>query len=117
MSRLVLKPFVQQKPKKAKKDSSYLGRVAALPCIICDMHGLPQNSRTTVHHSIHGRYGNLKKSDSNTLPLCDGHHQGMFDTTKVAVHREPARWKRLYGFDYDYIEQVRERAGHEGEDK
>lgn len=94
------------KPAKSKpsgKDPVYLGRVAKLPCAICHHHGMPQLSPTQVHHCIHGRHGFRKVPDRQTIPLCEGHHQGDFDTSKIAVHREPKAWKQAYGEDRDYI--------------
>lgn len=62
-----------------------------------------QTTRTEAHHPIHDRYGNRKVADEMTIPLCDGHHQGLFDTTKVAVHREKDRWRELYGPDHEWV--------------
>jgi len=94
---------IRQKSPKAKPNPAYLAKVRALPCIICTSFGLPQNSATTAHHPIHDRYATRRVPDEMAIPLCDGCHQGDFDTSKVAVHREPAKWKRLYGADHEYI--------------
>lgn len=96
---------------KAKgKDPAYMALVATLPCAICQNYGLTQLSRTQVHHCIHGRYSNLKVPDCMTIPLCEGHHMGDFDTSKIAVHRCPADWKRAYGPDTDYISATQDRV-------
>lgn len=87
---------------------AYMRDVRSLPCIICHTYGEPQNSATTAHHAIMGRGGNRKSSDFDTMALCDGHHQGNFDTSKVAIHREPNAWRMRYGPDTDYIERTRE---------
>jgi len=47
-----------------------------------------------------------------TIPLCDGHHQGMFDTSKTAVHREPDAFKAKYGTDKELSENYRHALGH-----
>jgi hypothetical protein len=86
-----------------------MGKVAAMPCVICHEWGMPQMSPTAVHHCIHGRYSNRKAPDEMTIPLCNGHHQGDFDTTKVAIHREPAKWERLYGKDTEWLSWVEAR--------
>lgn len=102
-----------QKPGRSKpsgKDPVYLGRVAKLPCAICYHYGLPQLSPTQVHHCIHGRHGFRKVPDRQTIPLCEGHHQGDFDTSKIAVHREPKAWKAAYGEDRDYISWTLDRC-------
>lgn len=95
---------IYQKGPKAKPDPGYLGEVRALPCVICEAFGERQTSQTTAHHPIMDRGGNRKRPDRTAIPLCDGHHQGTFDTSKVAIHREPARWRQLYGSDHEYIE-------------
>lgn len=100
---------VTQKPEKAKRNPDHMARVASLPCVICHEWNLPQTTPTQVHHVIHGRYGNRRVPDEMTIPLCEGHHQGDFDKTKVALHREPAKWKRLYGNDFDWINWVEAR--------
>ena len=100
---------IYAKPAPAAKDPDHLAKVAALPCVICHEWGIRQLSRTAVHHCIHGRHGNRKVPDSMTIPLCEGHHQGLLDTTKIALHREPSKWKRLYGSDTNWIAWVEAR--------
>ena len=104
-----------QKAKAPRADKKHLARVAELPCVVCHEFSLPQNSPTQVHHCIHGRYGTRRAPDSMTIPLGEGHHQGMFDTSKVALHREPTEWKRLYGEDTGWISWVEERLSSRGQ--
>ena len=106
---LANRPPLGLKAPKAKPDTAYLARVRELPCIICQEYGMRQTSPTAAHHPIMGRYGNRKVPDCMAIPLCEGHHQGLFDTTKVAVHREPERWQRLYGKDTDWIAPTQDR--------
>jgi len=89
-----------------KRCREHMARVAELPCCICDAYGMPQISPTQVHHCIHGRYSTARRDDMMTIPLCEGHHQGMFDTSKLAIHREKRLWKEKYGPDTDYIERT-----------
>ena len=101
-----------------KADSRYRHAVLQRPCVICRAFGLVQTSPTTGHHPIHDRIltdsdkgekkpkGKRKAADKRMIPLCDGHHQGNFDTSKVAVHREPEKWREIYGNDFDYVEQT-----------
>lgn len=100
-----------QKPNKAIKDPDYIARVRGLPCIVCESFGEAQNSPTQAHHCIHGRYGTLRTSDRCCIPLCEGHHQGDFDTSKIALHREPDMWKEAYGQDFEYIAVIQDRLG------
>lgn len=100
---------VTQKPPKAKPNPKHLARVRELPCCICYEWSLPQMSPTTAHHPIHGRGKNTKVADELAIPLCDGHHQGTFDRSKVALHREPTKWKQLYGNDIEWVSWVEAR--------
>jgi hypothetical protein len=97
------------KPPKAKPKAKHMAKVAALPCVICHEWGLPQESKTQVHHVIHGRFASRRVPDEMTIPLCEGHHVGNFDTSKIAIHREPAKWERLYGPDHEWLSWVEER--------
>lgn len=97
-------PPMGLKPAKPKRDPAYLAAVACRPCCICQAFGEAQTSKTTVHHVIMGRHGTSRTPDCQAIPLCEGHHQGNFDTSKVAIHREPAKWADLYGKDTDYSE-------------
>jgi len=99
------------KEPKAKPDPAYLARVRELPCIICMEFGEPQLSPTTAHHPIHDRHGTRKRPDSTAIPLCHGHHQGDFDTSKLAVHREPEAWREAYGADHEWIERIQDILG------
>ena len=93
-----------------RKDKARLAAVAAMPCVICHEYWMPQYSPTQVHHCIHGRNSMGRKSpDCMTIPLCCGHHLGDMDTSKVALHREPAEWQRLYGPDTKWLSWVEER--------
>lgn len=80
-----------------------------MACIICTEHFEVQQSPTEEHHVIHDRGSQRKTPDHTTIPLCDGHHQGKFDQSKVAIHKEPELWRDLYGADYSYVEMVNER--------
>jgi hypothetical protein len=102
---------IHQKAERFPPDPAYLARVRELPCCVCEAFGGPQLSPTTAHHPIHGRYGTRKAHDYKAIPLCDGHHQGTFDTSKVALHREPSKWRRLYGEDHEYIEVTQDKLG------
>lgn len=101
--------LVEAKPERPARDYMHMARVKAMPCVICAEYGYRQNSPTQVHHCIHGRHGTRKVPDVMTVPLCEGHHQGDLDRSKVALHREPEKWKQLYGEDTRWISWVEER--------
>lgn len=89
-----------------RSDPKHMEMVADLPCCICSTYRLPQMSPTQVHHCIHGRYSTRRSPDRATIPLCEGHHQGDFDRSKIALHRHPAEWKNAYGEDSRWLRWV-----------
>jgi hypothetical protein len=91
------------KQKTKKKDKARLAEVHDEPCCVCRKFGEVQMSPTTAHHCIHDRHGTEKRPDADTIPLCDGHHQGLFDTSKLAIHKAPQQWRDRYGADFDYL--------------
>lgn len=97
---------ITAKPERAKPNHAYLAKVRALPCIICAAYGLPQRSPTQAHHVIHQRGSFRKVPDSMTIPLCEGHHQGLIDRSKVALHHEPSKWRRLHGDDVTWLQKT-----------
>lgn len=96
------------KQPKAKPNPGYMARVASLPCCVCEAFGEQQQTRTTVHHVIHGRFSQRKVPDEMTIPLCADHHQ-LGGNGKVALHNEPTKWKRLYGEDHTYTAIIQDR--------
>jgi len=98
-----------QKQERKGKNPARLAAVAAMPCCICNEWGYAQISPTQVHHCIHGRHSTRRAPDEMTIPLCEGHHQGIFDTSKIALHREPRRWSEEYGEDVLWVSWVEER--------
>jgi len=94
------------KPTKATKDPAYLAEVRKLPCIICQEWGMRQLSATTAHHVCHDRFSGRKTDDRMAIPLCDGHHQGLRDRSKLAIHLEKARWRATYGPDHGFSARI-----------
>ena len=111
MSNLAGLPPLGIKQQVSGRDPDRLAFVRSLPCCICWEYSMPQLSPTQAHHCIHGRYSARKAPDTMTIPLCEGHHQGLLDITKIALHQQPSRWKRLYGPDTGWIGWVEERIG------
>lgn len=91
-----------QKAQPSGKDPAHLARVRELPCCVCEAYGEIQQSPTAAHHVFHGRNGSAKTPDREAIPLCEGHHQGAFDRSKIAIHRQKDAWLRKYGPDYSY---------------
>ena len=102
MTNLAKRPPLGLKQPKAKKDEKYLKAIREQPCCICQAFNEVQQSPTTAHHPIHDRGGFRKSDDRSAIPLCEGHHQGLWDNTKIAIHKEPKLWREKYGPDYSY---------------
>jgi hypothetical protein len=98
------------KAEREGKDPERLARIHDLQCCICYEFWEPQFSPTQAHHCIHGRHSMGRKApDCMTIPLCEGHHQGLLDTSKIALHREPKAWREKYGDDTKWISWTNER--------
>lgn len=55
----------------------YMARVAALPCVLCELLGTAQEGKTDVHHIRDGVGAAQRNSDMLTVALChDACHQG-----------------------------------------
>lgn len=98
-------PLGIKKSKTRTKDDKHLDKIRQMPCCVCKKFGLVQRSPTTAHHCIHDRYGSRKTSDYDAVPLCDGHHQALWDNSQeVAIHNNKAKWRALYGPDWSYVQ-------------
>ncbi len=112
---MVRSAFRPRKPAKFKRrtrsdsDPHRLMMIHALECVICAKFHLQQTSPTQAHHCIHGRFSTKKAPDEDTMPICEGHHMGLRDTSKIALHREPKKWRELYGDDTDYLKHVNDK--------
>ena len=104
----VMKRTPFKRRKKPTDDPHRLAMIHALPCVICVKFDMTQWSRTQAHHCIHGRHSTKKRADEMTIPLCEGHHQGLLDTSKIPLHHAPGKWRENYGLDTDYLEHVNE---------
>jgi hypothetical protein len=107
------RPIYQKGAKKTAKKASgkepdYLAALHMLPGCICQAFGEVQSSLTQAHHTIHGRYSTRKTPDRQAIPTCEGHHLGLRDTSKIALHSQPDAWKAAYGLDTDYIAGTQE---------
>ena len=109
MSRITpLRPPVQKVGKPAD-DPDYLAEVRKLPCCICEAFGEIQRSPTQAHHPIHDRYETERSPDREAIPLCEGHHLGLTDTTKTAIHRGKKSFRMKYGSDRQWIAQTQDK--------
>ncbi len=76
----------------------HLARVKALPCVICKRPG-----PSDAHHVFCGRYGSMKASDFETIPLCKQHHQH----GPEAIHNAKESWEAAHGPDWGFLPLVR----------
>ena len=105
MSNLTNRPPLGLKADKTKRNAKYLDKIREMPCCVCKKFGEVQYSPTTAHHPIHDRFSMAKASDLDAIPLCEGHHQGLWDKTKLAIHDNKKSWREKYGSDWSYIVQ------------
>ena len=64
------------KKQASPAERRYLGKVAALGCILCRHLGMRQESATTVHHIKEGQGLSQRAEHWLTVPLCHDHHLG-----------------------------------------
>jgi len=108
---LAQKPPLGLKEPRPAADPAYLARVRELPCCICEAFGERQETATQAHHIIHGRFSGRKTPDRMAIPLCEGHHQGMVERGKLALHRDKAGWAKAYGEDHQWTAPTQDRLG------
>lgn len=99
------------KPTREARDPAYLARVRELPCCICEAFGEVQLSPTAAHHVYSDRWGTFKTPDRHAIPLCEGHHQGQLDTSKLAIHRRKKSWVERYGPDHAFTAATMDKLG------
>lgn len=81
---------------RLREGKAHMARVAQLPCVICGRRPVQ------VHHVFHGRYGQRKATDFETIPLCPEHHQ----VGPYAIHNDKAGWLDRWGADHSYLAVV-----------
>lgn len=115
MTNLAKRPPLGQKQGKPLRSKKMLDKIRELPCAVCQAHGEPQMSPTTAHHPIHDRYGVYKRGDDWAVPLCDGHHQALWDDSKLAIHKGKQEWREKYGSDWSYAPYAPKDEGQDNE--
>jgi len=93
----------------SKAESDYMGRVAALGCVVCRRMGYGP-SPALVHHIRTGIGMGRRASNFDTIPLCKEHHQGM-----TGIHGMGRKaWERHIGItEIQLLEQIKgELNGH-----
>lgn len=94
------KPIPKQSPKRraymassARKDGlAHMGRVAALPCLVCGVYGVE------VHHAT------VPRDDMRVLPLCPKHHRREFGPD--SYHYSPRAFIEKHGTIAELLAKV-----------
>lgn len=87
-------------------------RVRRLPCDACEQDGTPQASATAAHHIREGYGGSQRASSWETIPWCEGHHQGGLDTSRPsAFHAGERTFQARYGSEIAALQRVFHRLG------
>ena len=86
---------------RTPEEVEYQGRVAELPCVVCQLLGEHQEGSTLVHHVRAGRL----RSDCHfdVLPLCHRDH-----ADRQGVHGDRSRLKLTGKTQQELLEKVRE---------
>lgn len=77
-----------------KSEKAYLGRVAALGCLIC-------GRQAQVHHIREGQGTSMRASHFLTIPLCLDHHTG-----PLSIHGSKRQFENLYGSELDLVAET-----------
>lgn len=93
---------ITAKPERAKPNPAYLAKVRAQYCVTCgspppnDPHhcrDMPPLSEQGLYTRLPG--AGMKSADEDAITLCRECHD-MF-------HRDRARFRKLYGYDFEYL--------------
>lgn len=94
-----------------KDEAAWMAAVADFGCIVCWLFHQVKTP-CAVHHL---KSGGIRIGHKFTIGLCDpGHHNYASlqpGSGKIAVHENPARFKRAYGTELELLEKSRELIG------
>ena len=75
------------------KGRRHMGRVAQLPCMLCQHIGLGDNYTVEVHHIREEQGAGQRADDMLTIPLCAEHHRGPSGTHGLGKRGFYTRYK------------------------
>ena len=76
----------------SNKGKRHMGRVASVPCVLCQHLGLG-NSDGEVHHIREGQGAAQRADDMLTVSLCTEHHRGASGVHGLGVKGFYTRYK------------------------
>jgi len=93
------------KRRSTKAERDYMGRVAELGCVVCQM---PAN----VHHKTGGTGMGQRAGNYDTFPLCGRHHQ--HGGHGIALHAGIKTWEESYGTESYHVAETQRALGYVG---
>jgi len=96
-----------------KEESAHMGRVKALPCVVCEMRGEVQTSLTDCHHIKRDPEtgqtlgGAQRASHWHTIPLCSRSHHW----NSVHVSMGSKEFERFFGNELDLLRLTYQNLG------
>lgn len=101
------------RPKHTAAEDAYLSGITALGCEACDIDEHP-DTLAAVHHPRHDERGQNygmggRAPHKRGIPLCEGHHQGKVDTSKIAIHDDPLAFEARYGTEEELLARTHRR--------
>ena len=105
----------RKKRRITPEEQAHMDAVRELGCIACDIDGA-WSPTPEIHHVKRRpdgqKYGYGQKAPHyRVLPLCEGHHRGMWDTTKQAFHKNPDAFEARYGNENELLALIDAKLG------
>jgi hypothetical protein len=96
----VMRPACEPKRATRREEAAYMGRVAALGCIVCRIIGLGATP-AQVHHVRAGQGAAQRAGNFCVVPLCEPHHTG-----PKGVHGDKSCLRAIKLSEMDLLDQT-----------
>lgn len=108
--------MVGRTARKTPEDLARLEAIGNMPCLCCEMIGVPQPFPTERNHIVDGGYREHSGGDQATLPECIWHHRAMclngWTSSQMLAKYGPSRkWQGAKGAFVERFGTDRERLG------
>jgi len=100
-----------KKKRHTPEEQAHLDKIGRMKCIASEIDNVQQIGRTNIHHIREGYKSGQRASHWETLPLCEGSHQGLKDNTRLAFHKARRTWCHIYGNEIKLLAIVLARVG------